>query len=157
MTTIFGPKKGIPPLAAARLQRCALLLSAYSYEIEFKPTDAHRNADELSRLPLREERVTELSTDVDVFNVAQVDALPVTAQLLGQATRSDPILSKVWQYTRTGWPEETTECFKPYWTRRHELMIEGSCLMWGIMVVIPKKLQGQVLTELHREHPGFVR
>ena len=29
LTTIFGPKKGVLPLAAARLQRWALLLSAY--------------------------------------------------------------------------------------------------------------------------------
>ena len=32
---IFGPKYAIPPLAAARLQRWAVLLSAYSYEVEF--------------------------------------------------------------------------------------------------------------------------
>jgi len=29
LTTILGPKKGIPTLAAARLQRWALILSAY--------------------------------------------------------------------------------------------------------------------------------
>ena len=38
LTTIFGPKKGIPAMAAARLQRWALLLAAYSYKIEFRPT-----------------------------------------------------------------------------------------------------------------------
>ncbi len=38
LTAILGPKKGVPPLAAARLQRLAILLSAYSYEIEFKVT-----------------------------------------------------------------------------------------------------------------------
>lgn len=27
--------------------------------------------------------------------------------------------------------------------------------MWGMRVVIPKKLQGQVLQELHRDYPGF--
>ena len=35
LTTILGPKKGIPSLAAARLQRWALILSAYNYQIEF--------------------------------------------------------------------------------------------------------------------------
>ena len=38
LTVILGPKKGIPSLAAARLQRWAILLSAYDYEINFKPT-----------------------------------------------------------------------------------------------------------------------
>ena len=37
LTTIFGEKKGIPTLAAARLQRWALLLSAYTYTINYKP------------------------------------------------------------------------------------------------------------------------
>ena len=48
LTTLLGPKKSIPPLVAARLQRWALLLSAYSYEIEWKPTREHANADGLS-------------------------------------------------------------------------------------------------------------
>ena len=34
LTAIFGSKKGIPTLAAARLQRWALLLSAYNYDIQ---------------------------------------------------------------------------------------------------------------------------
>ena len=33
LTTILGPKAGIPSLAAARLQRWALLLSSYKYQI----------------------------------------------------------------------------------------------------------------------------
>ena len=52
LTTIFGPKRGVPPLAAARMQRWALILSAYDYQIQFKPTKAHANADGLSRLPV---------------------------------------------------------------------------------------------------------
>ena len=48
---ILGPKTGVPSLAAARLQRWALLLSAYCYDIEYKPTREHSHADGLSRLP----------------------------------------------------------------------------------------------------------
>ena len=33
LTAILGPKKGTPPLAAARLQRWAILLSVYKYQI----------------------------------------------------------------------------------------------------------------------------
>ena len=44
LLSILGPKKGIPPLAAARMQQWALLLLAYSYSIEFRPTTAHGNA-----------------------------------------------------------------------------------------------------------------
>ena len=48
LTSIFGPRKGVPAVAAARLQRWSLLLSAYNYDIEFRPTAAHGNADALS-------------------------------------------------------------------------------------------------------------
>ena len=52
LLTIFGPTKGIPVMSASRLQRWAIILSAYSYSIEYKPTKQHGNADCLSRLPL---------------------------------------------------------------------------------------------------------
>ena len=42
------------PQASARVQRWALTLAMYSYQIAFKPTTAHSNANGLSRLPLPE-------------------------------------------------------------------------------------------------------
>ena len=48
LLTILGPKKQLPTLAAARLQRWVVLLSAYQYDIEFRSTDKHCNADGFS-------------------------------------------------------------------------------------------------------------
>ena len=78
LTTVLGPKNGIPPLAAARLQRWALLLSAYSYDIEFKPTRQHGNADGLSRLPLGHRQAAALEchsmTAEGAFVIGQMQA-----------------------------------------------------------------------------------
>ena len=52
LLAMFGPKKGVPTLAANRLSRWALLLSQYEYTVEYRPTNKHGNADALSRLPL---------------------------------------------------------------------------------------------------------
>ena len=156
LTTILSPHKAIPSLAAARLQRWAIILSAYQYNIEFKYTQHHQNADGLSRLPLPVDVPSE-TYGVDVFNVAQVDSLPVTATQLGQATRRDSVLSKVWRFTKSGWPLNVSETLKPYWTKRHELTIEGNCVMWGIRVIIPQKFQTQVVQELHQEHQGIAK
>lgn len=41
LTSIFGPKTGIPSLAASRMQRWALLLSAHQYEIRYRKSDQH--------------------------------------------------------------------------------------------------------------------
>ena len=101
LTTIFGPKKGILPMAAARLQKWAILLSAYSYEIEFRPTNDHCNADALSRLPLNVISIDSLAADSAICNVAQ---LPVTVTKLQSHTCTDPILSQVSKFVVEGWP-----------------------------------------------------
>ena len=77
LTAILGPKKGVLSLAAAQLQRWAILLSAYDHEIHFKPTTSHSNANGLSRLPLP---VTGKAAqdEVSIFNISQIQALPVT-------------------------------------------------------------------------------
>ena len=114
------------------------------------------NADGLSRLPLAEPTSSSLN-EVNVFNTSQVEALPVTSDQIETATRKDPVLSRVLRYTRHGWPMEVGEACKPYWNRRHELTVEGDCLLWGIRVLVPRSLQMKVLNELHRDHPGVVR
>ena len=116
LTTILGPKKGIPALSAARMQRWALLLSAYTYDIRFRPTQAHGNADGLSRLPVREDQSC-TPDNAMVFNIAQLDALPVCSSELMAATRTDPQLSKVLQYVRKGWPEKISDTLRPFWRR----------------------------------------
>lgn len=73
LVTILGPKRGIPALVAARLQCWAITLSAYQYQIEFKSTHDHANANGLSRLPLPSAGEREM-TDADVFTVVQVDS-----------------------------------------------------------------------------------
>ena len=99
----------------------------------------------------------ETSEEAAVFNIGQIDKMPVTNQQLERATRKDPILSKVLHYTKRGWPERVEEELKPYWSRRQELTIEQNCLLWGIRVVLPVSLQEKVMQEIHQNHPGMVR
>ena len=110
LTAILGSKKGVPSLAAARLQRWPLLLSAYSYEIQFKPTQAHGNADGLSRLPLTVTQPTDLIPDTaSMFNIGQVQSLPITFQQIQDEMTCDPVLKKVRTYVAKGWPTEVAE------------------------------------------------
>ena len=157
LTTILGPKHGIPSLAAARLQRWALILAAHSYEIEFPPKGAHGNADGLSRLPLKSDGKDITADAPSVFNLRQLRNLPVTSKEMQAATRTDPVLRKVLRCVRGGWPQKCEEELQPYWTRRFELTVEGGCLLWGIRVIAPRKLRTQLLDELHRDHPGISR
>ena len=83
--------------------------------------------------------------------------LPVTHQQVQKATHRDPILSKVLLYTKKGRPDQIPEALKPFSTRRHKLTMEGEFLLWGIGVLVPKKLQSSILQELHRDHLGVSR
>ena len=50
----MNEKEGIPALAAPRIQRWALTLSAYEYKISYEAGQTNGNADGVSRLPLPE-------------------------------------------------------------------------------------------------------
>jgi hypothetical protein len=153
LLAILGPKAAIPTLAAARMQRWALILSAHDYDIEYRRSEDHANADALSRLPYQDSSV---GSEGAVYTLGAVsDDFPVKAADIAQATRRDPVLSKVYQHCMAGWAEKCTdEDIKPYHVRRHELSCEQGCVMWGIRVVIPLSLRDKMLRELHQEHPG---
>ena len=57
----------------------------------------------------------------------------------------------------SGWPDQVSKEFKPYYSRREEIGIQSGCLMWGIRVSLPKSLQQKVLQALHKNHPGITR
>ena len=158
LISIFGPKKGIPATTAARLQRYALFLQGHDYDIEYKSSKSHANCDGLSRLPYSQSEDLPDSDSVELYNLSQIDSLPVSASDVKRETRRDPTLSKVFDFTLNGWTDKPQdERLKPYYTRRNELSVENRCLMWGIRLIIPIKLRNKVLDELHEGHLGIVK
>ena len=85
LCTIFGPKTRVPPIAAARMQKRALFLSASQYDIVYRPTAQHSNADCLSRLPVQ----SELGQEVQSLHSMQIDILPINVDQMCTATRYD--------------------------------------------------------------------
>ena len=154
LTSILGPKKGVPSVATALLQRWALLLAAYHYNIEFRATSAHGNADALSRLPLPEEGSARPS-ETRLCNLRKIEALPVTSQEVRTATQRDPVLSKVKSCVLKGWPEQVPRSLHTYHSKIAELTVEEGCLLWGERVVIPQSLKEVVMAEQHKEHLGI--
>ena len=88
--TIFGPKTGVPPLAAARLQRWALILATYQHKIEYKMSAEHVNADALSRLV---SGTTHDRLEEEVYLISYLDELLVTVKDIALTTRKEPILT----------------------------------------------------------------
>ena len=89
LVTILGPKTGVPPLAAARIQRCSLILAAYKYEIEYRKSAEHANADAISRLV--QASLEDKEEEEEVYLISYLEELLVTARDIAAATRKDPV------------------------------------------------------------------
>ena len=96
LTLILGPKKGIPVLAASRLQRWAIQLSAYQYDICFRSTTKNGNADTLSRFPLPEtcnESESIFFVEANEMNREQENSLPITPDKIAKAKGGSSIIT----------------------------------------------------------------
>ncbi|XP_033126304.1 uncharacterized protein K02A2.6-like [Anneissia japonica] len=154
LTAILNPESPVPTLAAARMQRWALLLSAYKYDIVYRKSNDHCNADMLSRLPTKDSR----DEHVEVNYFSYVDDLPITANDIGKATIKDPLLAKVYDYVLNGWPNHVKDKeIQPFFIRRNELSVDKRCILWELRVVIPGKFRSTLLNDLHEQHLGICR
>ncbi|XP_049886705.1 uncharacterized protein K02A2.6-like [Pectinophora gossypiella] len=147
-------------MAASRMQRWAIILSAYDYKVEYvKTTD--NSADGLSRLPARSCPVNkdcERSLPEQTFLHFAQDALLLNNIEIRKQTSKDIILGRVLSYIRDGWPDscEVTG-LQPFYNRRSELYEELGCVMWGHRVVIPGSCRDSVLWTIHEPHMGIVK
>ncbi|XP_021353194.1 uncharacterized protein K02A2.6-like [Mizuhopecten yessoensis] len=162
LVSIFKPDKSIPGMTAARMQRYALFLSGVHYDIEYKSTTAHGNADCLSRLPLTTQGSGDDEDDekaLHSLHVSQLEHLPVTETQVRRETARDPTMSRVLNAAQYGWKEFPDEelKMKPYTRRSSGITLHEGCLLWGMRVIIPPKLRDDVLRELHEGHIGVVR
>lgn len=153
LLAIFGENKGIPQMAAGRLQRWAYFLSGFDYELQYVKGIHNGGADGLSRLPLEQE-TAELEVESDYFSFLIEEKLPVDSKQLRQATRVDPEISKVFSYVRNGWPDTVEEKLRPYFIRSTELSIDQGLLLWGYRVIVPQKYRLDLLKEVHSTHLG---
>ena len=135
LTTIFGKKKGIPPTTAGRLQRWALILMGYSFNIEYKSTKMFGNADGLSRLPVGPDQCFDRQNYgrinvTELLQVEKLEELLVKASDLASETNKDPILKEVKQFTLKGWPEQVTQkALQPYTRHKNELTVQNGCIL----------------------------
>lgn len=154
LVSIFGDKYGIPVMAASRMQRWAVLLSGYDYQIEYVRSDKNA-ADALSRLPTGRGRV-ERREKTYVHFIQKF--LPITRKTVKENLAKDEVLKKVVFYLQSGWPAHCSEdSLKPYFARRNEMYLDRDCVVWGYRMVIPSSLRGHVLNELHVGHMGIVK
>lgn len=166
LLTIFNHNKGIPVMAAGRIQRWALYLSAFDFTIEH--IKGGKNfSDALSRLPLSisgdtdlvepENEQTYLNFITENFPIKSITYTQIKAE-----TRKDRELATVFENIRNNnlanVPTNIGDInMGPYKLRSNELIIDGDVILWGYRVLIPKTLRQTILQDVHSSHMGIVK
>lgn len=155
---LLSPERAAPLMASSRMQRWALTLLAYEYELLYRPGEQNGNADALNRLPLPDApETTPIPGDI-IHLLETINTSPVDAAKVKLWTARDPVLFQVLQFVLHGWPLTVEEeALKPYFARREDLSVHAGCLLWGSRVVITSQGREDVLNVLHESHLGIVR
>ena len=157
---ILGANQEISKMAANRLQRWAITLSAYQYDLQYVKGKENLLADPLSRLPLN---VSSTSAEEDVghhsalLNV-RIEDLPMSKRDLQKRTRQDPLLAQVIRCVDRGWPSDRKQIpaeLLTFYEKRETLSFEENILLWQGRIVVPTALHRNVLDTLHEGHPGI--
>ncbi|XP_062704036.1 uncharacterized protein K02A2.6-like [Aedes albopictus] len=158
--------KGVPETAARRLQRWAVFLTSFDYEIQHVKGVDNTPADFLSRFPLAGAE-DEAGDDSDFaengaacfLNFLEMETRsPVERKQLVVESRRDKVVSHVVEYLKSGWPTNIPdEEIKKYYSKREELSVEEGVLLWGYRIIVPTKLRKSILMELHSAHLGIVK
>lgn len=165
LLSIFGSKSGIPAYAANRLQRWALTLMMYDFKINYVNTKEFGCVDVLSRLidtnmKPDEDIIIACATLEDDCSSALSDHfnnLPITFNMVLNATNKCKVLQTVIASSKNGWEKKIPPELTPYFVRRDQLYVVQGCLMFNDRIVIPPKFRNSILKELHRGHPGKER
>ena len=111
LTFLFSESKSVSAMASARIQRWALTLGAYSYQLEFRAGKDQANADGLSRLPWGDApSVVSLPGDMVLMlqALSDMDSV-VTSVSIRHWTDRDPILSMVRRLVLQGWRRQSVQ------------------------------------------------
>lgn len=144
---IFSPTTSLPIYTAMRMQHYAIFLQGFNYDIQYRRSENHANADCLSRLPINSQ---EFAVDViDAFQVETINTLPVTAAKIAIETNKDTDLRNI-----TGNQVHKSKRFN---IEQVEFSLQNDVIMRRHGVVAPKALRSQILEELHSNHFGVVK
>ena len=127
------------------MQRWALTLSAYNYQIEYRTGANNGNVDALSQKPLFQNNVN--SQEYKTNNVLAIETTPfnVSSDEMVKKTCKDRILSVVYGCLLKGRELPQSAEFLPYARVKDQLNIDKECVLKTNRIVVPVKLKDKSL------------
>lgn len=155
---IFNPCRGTSSIAMARLQRWALKLTNYDYEIEHRPGKMMGHVDAMSRLPLASEQTKIECATLGINSVQdKYISQSLNQDIVREEQQKDTILKKVLNNVLNGWATNIEEELKYYKKNNEHFGIDHGILYFDDRVVIPKAMKNRILELLHVNHQGMVK
>ena len=147
---IFKPSTSLGKTTSAMLQRWAIELAAYNYEIQHRPGKSIPHADYLSRHSYHDPSVGDTSA---VTLLVESCPLPFDRNQLIKGTRL--FYGSVISGLRNGWSTAAKSKFPDLHARRSEMTLEAD----GVIMVrdrplIPPACRAAMLRHLHQGHLG---
>ena len=89
-------------MTVSRIQRWAIVLSTYNYELIFKSGRKHGNVDSMSRLSFQSDDCEESLVLENYVLMTELCHSPTTSKDVARYSAKDPILAKVMNYINNG-------------------------------------------------------
>ena len=143
---------------STRMQRMRMRLQNYDLSLQYINGSKMYFADTLSRA-----HTTSLSPENifdDQLSVAEVNTVTNDINRLIKESSEDTTLCKIKELITNGWPvnKNTLDTqTQTYFTYRDELTTDRELIFKANRIVIPKKLQQNILETLHETHAGIIK
>ncbi len=162
LVQLFHIGRKLPEGTVKKLQRWALFLSDYNYEIHYRATSQHAKADALSRCPagpdMEFDESEEECQQLDDEDWQNLQEFPLTSAVVAAAIDRDAELKTVRDFVRKGWPPRLLRSNAKWFNKKDRLSVREGVLLYHseqhMRVIIPKSLQKQILDMLHEGHWG---
>ena len=161
LEAIYNNPRSKPP---ARIERWMLRLQPYNFRVIYKKGESN-SADYMSRHPDGHSE-SDLDTSNENFTEHYINFLishhipkSMTLEQIKEATKSDKVLNKVTQSLDTGKWDTNDPTIKLFHKCADQLTVNASheILLKNNRIVIPEKLQNQVIQLAHTGHQGIER
>lgn len=151
-------KNELAKIHSSRLQRMKMKLLIYKTNVVYVPGKYMHIADHLSRSYLTDEISTDFAEYEDV-----VHSINISTDKLKEFkyyTKNDYILNELTKVFKVGWPKDKNKIkdeIRPYWKFRNEIYVDDDIVYLDERIIVPKKLQKEMLKKLHESHLGITK
>ncbi|XP_038063231.1 uncharacterized protein K02A2.6-like [Patiria miniata] len=153
--------------APLRCQRLLMRLMKFHCTAVYSPGKTLVVADTLSRAPVHTDQTADDSDDLAAEIAAHVSMVtsqwPASDAKLAEITDEtvqDNVLSLVSSYVKDGWPKYIKDVdpdVKRYWEEQDKISQINGILTYGDRIIIPQKMQQEMLEKLHEGHHGVTK